>query len=209
MVVHLEGHFCMGWLAMNMNAKFPICNQHIQHTYQAVPLEMYVWWVLAQPSVKAEWRCATTTHGGQCVIMGGEQTMLWLFASSSDTTVRIAHIKFWCSKALIPISSRTPYTLQWGLFWPRHWHYTVLWSQLQWHWVIPFLMPLFIQHWPHYMHTFTGRRSQLPSTRCAILSELLVFITNTENILTAINVLYAFGCCIFIDYINKLLSMKL
>ena len=38
---------------------------------QCVLLEIYVWLGLDQPSAKAGWRCATITHGGQCVVIHG------------------------------------------------------------------------------------------------------------------------------------------
>ena len=47
------------------------------------PMEMYVWLVVLI-STKVEWRCVSTTSGGQSVMMAGIQLMLLLFVYSWD-----------------------------------------------------------------------------------------------------------------------------
>ena len=44
-------------------------------------MEVFVWWVV-QISMKAEWRCALMTSGGQCVMMAGTVMMLLWSASN-------------------------------------------------------------------------------------------------------------------------------
>ena len=46
-------------------------------------MEMFVWWE-APISMKVEWRCASMTSGGQCVMMAGMPLMLLWSASSLD-----------------------------------------------------------------------------------------------------------------------------
>ena len=46
-------------------------------------MEMFVWWE-APVSMRAEWRCASMTSGGQCVMTPGTVLMLLWFASSWD-----------------------------------------------------------------------------------------------------------------------------
>ena len=45
-------------------------------------MEMFVWWE-APIGMKVEWRCASITSGGQCVMMAGTALMPLLSASSS------------------------------------------------------------------------------------------------------------------------------
>ena len=44
-------------------------------------MEKFVWWE-APISMKVEWRCASITSGGQCVMMTGTPLMPLLSASS-------------------------------------------------------------------------------------------------------------------------------
>ena len=46
-------------------------------------MEMFVWWE-APISMRVEWRCASMTSGGQCVMTLGTPLMLLLSASSWD-----------------------------------------------------------------------------------------------------------------------------
>ena len=48
---------------------------------ESVLMEMFVWWE-ALISMKVEWRCASMTSGGQCVMMTGAVLTLVLSASS-------------------------------------------------------------------------------------------------------------------------------
>ena len=41
---------------------------------ETVPMEMFVWWE-APISMRVEWRCASMTSGGQCVMMAGTVLM--------------------------------------------------------------------------------------------------------------------------------------
>ena len=54
---------------------------------QSALLEISVWLGMDQPSAKAGWRCATTIHGGQCVVIHGASMKPLLYASSSDIMV--------------------------------------------------------------------------------------------------------------------------
>ena len=48
---------------------------------EIVPTEMFVWWE-APISMRVEWRCVSTTSGGQCVMMvGAVLTLLWSASS--------------------------------------------------------------------------------------------------------------------------------
>ena len=49
----------------------------------SVPMVMFVWWV-APISMRVEWRCASMTSGGQCVMIAGIPLMLQWCASSLD-----------------------------------------------------------------------------------------------------------------------------
>ena len=59
------------------NVKLTVCTFALHsllcrdYYFQYATLEMCVWWGEDPPSVKAEWRCATTTLGGQCVVTHG------------------------------------------------------------------------------------------------------------------------------------------
>ena len=53
---------------------------------ETVLMEMFVWWV-APISTKVEWRCASMTSGGQCVMITGTTLMLLWSASSWDMKV--------------------------------------------------------------------------------------------------------------------------
>ena len=44
-------------------------------------MEMFVWWE-APISMRVEWRCASMTSGGQCVMICGIALMLLWFANS-------------------------------------------------------------------------------------------------------------------------------
>ena len=44
-------------------------------------MEMFVWWE-APISMRVEWRCASMTSGGQCVMMAGALLMLLWSVSS-------------------------------------------------------------------------------------------------------------------------------
>ena len=46
-------------------------------------MEMFVWWE-ALISMRVEWRCASMTSGGQCVMTPGTALMLLLSANSWD-----------------------------------------------------------------------------------------------------------------------------
>ena len=48
-----------------------------------VLMEMFVWWE-APISMRVEWRCASMTSGGQCVITPGTALMLLLSANNWD-----------------------------------------------------------------------------------------------------------------------------
>ena len=48
-----------------------------------VHMEMFVWWE-APISMRVEWRCASMTGGGQCVMTTGTTPMLLWSASSWD-----------------------------------------------------------------------------------------------------------------------------
>ena len=48
---------------------------------ETVPMEMFVWWEVPI-SMKVEWRCASMTSGGQCVMMAGAVLMPVWSASS-------------------------------------------------------------------------------------------------------------------------------
>ena len=41
----------------------------------SAPMEMFVWWE-APISMRVEWRCASMTSGGQCVMTFGTTLML-------------------------------------------------------------------------------------------------------------------------------------
>ena len=49
-----------------------------------VLMEMFVWWE-APISMRVEWRCASVTSGGQCVITPGTSMMPPWSANSWDT----------------------------------------------------------------------------------------------------------------------------
>ena len=48
-----------------------------------VPMVMFVWWE-APISTRVEWRCASMTSGGQCVMTSGTAQMQLSSASSWD-----------------------------------------------------------------------------------------------------------------------------
>ena len=50
---------------------------------ETVLMEMFVWWE-ALISMKVEWRCASMTSGGQCVMTAGTVLMLLWCADSWD-----------------------------------------------------------------------------------------------------------------------------
>ena len=55
----------------------------------SVLMVMFVWWE-APISMRVEWRCASMTSGGQCVMTFGATLMLLWCASSWDMEVCIS-----------------------------------------------------------------------------------------------------------------------
>ena len=68
-----------------MIAYLPLCIVNYMYLLQwtslrsmlqaTVPMVMFVWWE-APPSMKVEWRCASMTSGGLCVMTSGTVMML-------------------------------------------------------------------------------------------------------------------------------------
>ena len=53
---------------------------------ESVLMEIFVWWE-APVSMKVEWRCASMTSGGQCVMMTGAELMpVWSASSWVNAT---------------------------------------------------------------------------------------------------------------------------
>ena len=50
---------------------------------EIVPMEMFVWWEVPI-SMRVEWRCASMTSGGQCVMTTGTTLMLLWSANNLD-----------------------------------------------------------------------------------------------------------------------------
>ena len=77
------------WLSILKLVVFMMgCRYEHYYSLQSMPvetvfMEMFVWWE-APISMKVEWRCASMTSGGQCVITCGTSLMLLLFASNWD-----------------------------------------------------------------------------------------------------------------------------
>ena len=53
-----------------------------------VPMVMFVW-LEAQISMRVEWRCASMTSGGQCVMIPGTALMLLWSVGSWDMDVSV------------------------------------------------------------------------------------------------------------------------
>ena len=57
-----------------------------------VPMEMLVWWE-APISMRVEWRCASMTSGGQCVVTTGVALMLqWSVNNLDIHTLEVSYI---------------------------------------------------------------------------------------------------------------------
>ena len=65
-----------------------LCNTYLYYKQllpvASVHMVMFVWWE-APISMRVEWRCASMTSGGQCVMTSGTALMLLWSASSWDT----------------------------------------------------------------------------------------------------------------------------
>ena len=68
---------------------FYFIHLYIPKYLQSLPLAtalmvMFVWWEEAPISMRVEWRCASMTSGGQCVMTFGTALMLLWSASNWD-----------------------------------------------------------------------------------------------------------------------------
>ena len=84
---------CLNSKSHLINSPFQFTSVHsLQSMIQAtVLMEMFAWWE-APISMRVEWRCASMTSGGQCVMTPGTTLMLLWSASSWDMEVSICII---------------------------------------------------------------------------------------------------------------------
>ena len=59
-------------------------------------MEMFVWWE-ALISMRVEWRCASMTSGGQCVMMAGTMSMPLWSVNNLDTPLKVRHCFRFCN----------------------------------------------------------------------------------------------------------------
>ena len=76
----IHGHLCLYIVNYICSLQWTPLRSMSQPT---VHMEMFVWWE-ALISMKVEWRCASMTSGGQCVMTTGVVLMLQLSVNNWD-----------------------------------------------------------------------------------------------------------------------------
>ena len=89
-----------------------------------VPMVIFVWWE-ASISMKVEWRCASMTSGGQCVMTLGTVLMLLWSASNWDThTLEVSWV--WLSSTCLKLAKSINKCQQMWSMWIE-WRKTFCW----------------------------------------------------------------------------------
>ena len=70
-----------------------------------VLMEMFIWWEVPI-SMKVEWKCASMTSGGQCVMMAGTVLMqVWSASSWDMQPLEVSANNAWCELEFSPCST--------------------------------------------------------------------------------------------------------